>query len=521
MSNPAQADIERAYDAMPFSSLSCRESHPAGLEAIGRLFGFGPAPAHSCRVLEIGCGTGVNLLAMAETLPGSRFVGFDLSGVQIGLGRQLASAAGLENVQLEQLDLCDTPDALGEFDYILCNGVYSWVPEPVQARLLNAVRRHLGPDGLAFVSYNTMPGWFSRGVIRSMMLFHAGDFEQPREKVQQSRQLLEFLAHSAPADEPHYQAALRREAMLLRECPDEYVFHDLLSANNFPVWFHQFVAAVEQNGLAYFGDANLSSMWNGNRTERVNQALQQLTDDFVTREQYLDFVLNRTFRRSLLCRADKPFSRSIHTAAIGEGYLFTSLKPDPPIDVAAGRPAEVRLSSGGGQLRIDDPAAQAVLKVLCGQGEFGLPFPEVAAASGAELEQAGIRVPPEEKHRDDVAAAAIQLVLAGLAELEFRPARFTRQASDRPRVSPLTRILAQQQSFLVNRRHQSVVLDPFTRVVASRLDGETDLAAVTEFIRQRIEDGALQLPEESSGLSVTEAVRNSIERLAANLFLVD
>ncbi len=520
MNTSAQADIERAYDALPFVSLSCRESHPDGLEALGRLFGFGPAPANSCRVLEIGCGTGVNLLAMAETLPGSRFVGFDLSGVQIGLGRKMASAAGLENVQFEQLDLCDTPETLGEFDYILCNGVYSWVPEPVQVSLLKTVRRHLAPDGLAFVSYNTMPGWFSRGVIRSMMLFHAGDFDQPREKVQQSRKLLEFLAHSATADEPHYRAALQREAMLLRECPDEYIFHDLLSANNFPVWFHQFVASVEQNDLGYFGDANISSMWNGNRTERVNQALQQLSDDFVTREQYLDFVLNRTFRRSLLCRADKSFERSIHTAAIRDGFLFTSLQPDPPLDLATGGPAEVRLPCGSGQLRIDDLATKAVLKVVCSHGQLGVAVGLVAEASAAELRGAGISVPPEEKHRDDVAAAAIQLVLSGLVELEFQPAQFTFRIGNRPRVSPLARILAQQQRFVVNRRHQSVVLDPLTRQVASLLDGETGLDAVADIVRQRIDAGAVQLPEEVAGLSVHEAVRNSLERLAANLFLI-
>jgi SAM-dependent methyltransferase len=519
MNTSAQAGIEQAYDALPFVSLSCRESHPVGLEALARLFGFGPAPASSCRVLEIGCGTGVNLLAMAETLPASRFVGFDLSGVQIGLGRKMASAAGLENVQLEQLDLCNTPDGLGEFDYILCNGVYSWVPEPVQASLLKTVRRHLAPDGLAFVSYNTMPGWFSRSVIRSMMLFHVGDFEQPREKVQQSRQLLEFLAQSAPAGEPHYRAALQREAMLLRECPDEYIFHELLSASNFPVWFHQFVAGVEQNGLAYFGDANISSMWNGNRTERVNQTLQQLSDDFVTREQYLDFVLNRTFRRSLLCRADKTFSRSIHTSAIREGFLFTSLEPDPPLDLAASGPVEVRLPCGSGQLRIDDLATRAVLKVVCSRGERGLPLCEVVEASAAGMQRAGVNVPSEAKHRDDVASAAIQLVLSGLVELEFQPAPFAFQIDDRPRVSPLARILAQQQRFVVNRRHQSVVLDPFTRQVASLLDGKTGLDAVADIVRQRIDAGAVQLPADFAGVSINETVRDSLERLSANLFL--
>ena len=111
------------YDELPYLGGSFRHTHPDHLGTIARLFGQRPAPASHCRVLELGCASGVNLRQMACVAPESEFVGVDGSSVQIEQGREVAAAIGLDNLRLVHRDILDTADDLGRFDYIICHGV--------------------------------------------------------------------------------------------------------------------------------------------------------------------------------------------------------------------------------------------------------------------------------------------------------------------------------------------------------------------------------------------------------------
>ncbi len=518
-SDVGKSDVELAYDAMPYTAASCRESHPAFLESVGRLFGFDPAPAEKCRLLEIGCGTGANLLAMAETLPDSHFVGFDLSGVQIEMGRQIAAAAGLTNVQLEHIDARNTPGELGLFDYVICHGVYSWVPEEVRSSLMQSFKRHLAPGGLVFVSYNTMPGWFSRGVIRQMMTFHANGVDDPREKVRQARHLLEFLAHCAPTDEDHYRAALKREADLIRDMPDEYLYHEHLETNNFPLWFHEFIETAEHHDLQYFGDANVGAMWTGNRPDLVNQTIQNLTDDYIMREQYHDFVVNRTFRRSLLCHAEKQFERTVRPSVLRGGYLRSVVELHSEADLQEGQPLEFSPRNGA-RFRVTDSDTKVFLQILDESKGVPVAIDQIVDDAGSRLQAAGIGARSKEKLFDDLAYAALQLVLSGPLELSFRPISCTREVSDRPEVSPLNRILAQQQRFVVNRVHRAVELDPALQRIVVMLNGETEVAAIVAEFARRQASGEFELPEEPAGITVASFVDRKLAWLAQNAMLI-
>jgi cyclopropane fatty-acyl-phospholipid synthase-like methyltransferase len=142
------------------------------LATLARLFGLSPKRVDESRVLEIGCASGGNLIPMAASLRRSAFIGIDFSATQVRQGVANIEALGLTNVRLLNMNLLDFGDEFGEFDYIIAHGVYSWVPPDVQAKLLAVGARQLAPDGIAYVSYNTLLGWNMRGVIRDAMLFH-------------------------------------------------------------------------------------------------------------------------------------------------------------------------------------------------------------------------------------------------------------------------------------------------------------------------------------------------------------
>jgi SAM-dependent methyltransferase len=160
-----------SYDDVPYPDWVHPATHPDLLAVVAALFGMSPAPPDRCRVLELGCAGSTNLIALAETLPESRFVGIDLASRHIAAGQQKVRALGLTNVELRAMSLVNVGEAFGRFDYILCHGVYSWVPAEVREKILAVCSANLVPQGVAYVSYNCYPGWHARG---------AGDDVLPR-----------------------------------------------------------------------------------------------------------------------------------------------------------------------------------------------------------------------------------------------------------------------------------------------------------------------------------------------------
>ena len=113
-------------------------------------------------------------------------MGIDLSDVQIGHGRVRVQAMGLDNVELLVGDIARMDLApLGQFDFIIAHGVYSWVPDNVQDALLAAIRRLLAPTGVAYLSYNVYPGWKVKEVMRDAMMLASGASTTPDEKVRE------------------------------------------------------------------------------------------------------------------------------------------------------------------------------------------------------------------------------------------------------------------------------------------------------------------------------------------------
>src|SRR5262245_37668853 len=231
----SRASLPRtSYDEVPYPSLPYPYTHPDHLAAVATLLGLGPARADRCRVLELGCASGGNLIPLAYTYPDSSFLGIDLSVEQIRQGEELQSALGLGNVELRAMSILDVDDRFGTFDFIICHGVYSWVPEAVQDRILEVCARHLAPEGIGLVSYNTFPGWHMRGMIRAMMVLHDRRYRDhpPLERVAQARALLAFLAEAVPQENSPYSLLLRQHLELLSGCADPYFFHEHLEECN-------------------------------------------------------------------------------------------------------------------------------------------------------------------------------------------------------------------------------------------------------------------------------------------------
>lgn len=311
-------EVENSYANTPYTSRPIALSSPLRLEAIATLLGANPTPASKARVLEIGCSFGGNLVYFALNNPNATCLGIDISEVQITGARKIAKELDLKNLSFICADICDIAripksgipnyDELGEFDYIIAHGVYSWVDDSVKDALMALCQKHLSPNGIAFISYNTYPGWKQRDILRDLMLFSSAHLKDDKDKLARAKSVVRsFVSYAQKLDDSSVAKAGFSKALLehgkdISETYDDfYLLHDHLERSNDPRYLHEFVAHAGRFGLCYLADSALSPTFIS--TNNTLLALPNLAER-IKSEQYADFLCLRSFRASLLAKQD-------------------------------------------------------------------------------------------------------------------------------------------------------------------------------------------------------------------------
>jgi SAM-dependent methyltransferase/methyltransferase-like protein len=508
-----------SYDEVPFDSGPVTNSHPDSLATVATLYGLTPPPVDSCRVLELGCSTGGNLLSMALSLPDGTFVGIDLAPRQIAQARALAATLGLTNVDLRAMSIADVGDEFGTFDYIVCHGVYSWVPEPVREAILRVCSRNLAPTGVAFVSYNTFPGWHARAMVREMIVFHDDPTRPPMERVARGREFVEFLARFASMPMSVYRAVFERELHAIRSMSDSHFLHEELEAVNQPVYFADFARAAAANGLHCLAEGGLSAA-EALLPPEVQAPLREWAADPVQHEQYLDFVRDRAFRQTLLCHA-AACPRSAPTPdAIPMLYIAARAAPIAPAVDPAAEVAEEFRSPDGRVVNTNHPLLRAALHVLFEALPCALPFEELWQRARDRASGAVQTLSVDDDDRA-LAGAMLQCAMGHLVGLHVRPARCATDAGLLPTASPLARLQAAVGERVTNLRHFTVDLLNFDRVVVPYLDGTRDRPALVALVRDAVDRGDIST-EDGAALppDLSHALDASLRRLAGSALLI-
>jgi methyltransferase-like protein/ubiquinone/menaquinone biosynthesis C-methylase UbiE len=522
-----------SYDEVPYLSHPMAYTHPDVLATVARIAGLTPPELDGARVLELGCGTGANLMPMADTLPGASFVGIDLSSRQIAMGNEIVEAAGLENLVLHAESITDFDGSLGPFDYIICHGVYSWVPAHVRDAILDICRRDLTPEGLAYISYNTYPGWHMRGIIRDLLYFHAKHFDTPEEQIANTRGLLDFLVKTFGNDPSSFATIVRGEGERLAAEGDHYLFHEHLETFNEPMYFHQFIEQIGGKGLQYVGEAFLGNL-QMQVARQAQEALLAIATDMLDFEQYIDFVVSRTFRRSVICRDTLAVERVPRPAAVTSMYATGVIRPvNAEFNVRPGVPERFEAQRSG-TITSDDALLKTALLMLARRWPQSLSFAELRDLVAVHLREAGVDVDAllaaKVGDADPLAARLLQCHLLGTVELRAAPPRYTTSTGAMPRTSKLARFQASQRLPVSNGRHRTADdLNDFDRLVLSHLDGQHDHAALRRALVEAVRSGELSIEQKDELLKDTasiedvvgEALEPSLRRIAGSALLVE
>jgi methyltransferase-like protein/ubiquinone/menaquinone biosynthesis C-methylase UbiE len=463
------------YDQVPYEGFPITATHPDRIIPVARLLGLNPAPATNCRVLELGCGDGSNLIPMAEILTGSQFVGIDLAQNPVAKASAITRTRGLTNIRFQQMNVMDFDAGFGEFDYIFAHGLYSWVPAVVRDKIMSICQSHLSPNGVVYISYNVYPGCHLRKMMSGMMQYHAQGLDDPREKTAKALEILAFLSAGKPE-----APALADELKQLKERRPYSILHDDLSEANNPVYFHEFAAHAGEHGLQFLAESDFFEMQPYNFPVEVRDSLTAFSNgDIIRHEQYLDFLKNRRFRKTLLCRQEVPINRTPASSPIRDFYISSVARPvsnDP--DIRSNKEEEFR-GTKGGALRTSHPGLKAAFVHLsrCWPEpiSFGRLMDQIPDISGG--------------HSEDSIGLFCDMLLrcftAGMLDLHALPPSHTTTPGARPVAFPYARMQAENgEPAVCNLRHTTIELDPPSLHLLTLLDGSRDVESIQRHLAE-------------------------------------
>jgi methyltransferase-like protein/2-polyprenyl-3-methyl-5-hydroxy-6-metoxy-1,4-benzoquinol methylase len=516
------------YNLTPYPSLSYAYTHPDLFAALGHLLDMKPADPEHCRYLDVGCAVGGNILPLAEALPNSQFVGIDQAEKQIEIARQHAELAGLSNISFETMDIMDVPEDFGLFDYIVAHGIYSWVPAEVRDGLLALIRRHLAPEGIAYVSYNIYPAWHMMLMIREMMLFRTRQVSDSHERATLARELIELIVEGQKEEQGGYVSFLKTYLEELdsrlgqgKDVVDSLLLHDELADINEPLHFYEFAQHADQFGLQYLSEAQFARVIPSRFSREIVVRLAEISETPIELEQYMDYMSNQGFRRSLLVHKETAFDKTLRPILMPQFRFSTQAKADSEEVDLSPEVVEKFLASDGAVFSSNHPLSKAAMQHLIAVSPQIVAFSDLSQAAKKLIDPAA-SVPADE----EVQLLAATLLRAftysdKLVNIHYHPPEYVTKVSERPLVSQLVRWQATQWTRVTNRRHERVLLDSLTRIVLSMLDGSRTRQELLHSLQTLYDEGKLTLKEqpeqEEQPLEASEIIERNLDQTLAFL----
>lgn len=503
------------YDTVLYPGYALEQAHPDRMATLATLFGMTPADVSHCRVLELGCGDGMHLIAVALGLPEVECVGIDLAAAGLRKGQSVVRALGLKNVTLHHMNLMDVGRDLGPFDFIIAHGIYSWVPPAVRDKLLAVCKENLADNGVAYVSYNAYPGSHLRDMVREMMRYHVSEFTEPQQRVEQARALLRFLAE-AGTEPTLYHMILQKELERITAFRDSSLFHDDLAEYNTPVYFYQFIEHAARHGLQYLAEAEFSEMQTGIVSRATVDVLNQISDSIIAKEQYLDFVRCRRFRQTLLCHTEHAIDYILRLDKIAHFSIASPVRSDAADLDLQSRNTVAFVGPKEAVLHTDNPLIKAALVTLRDVWPQAMHFNILLATARTACGRGTVETDARmDEDVDILEDALLRAYAGGVIEFYMHPPRFVLQPGGRPVASPLARLQSREGSRVTTLHHRTITIeDPLGRHFLQLLDGTRDRSALLDDLVAFVASGEAVVRQDGAPVQEPAAVR---QLLAADL----
>ena len=296
----------------------------------------------------------------------------------------------LRNIRLLQGDVTEACEHLGAFDYVIAHGLYSWVPDSVRPHILRVAAERLTGNGVAYVSYNALPGCRLRHLVRDLLGFRFGADAREPTQLEPMREFLRAFSRVEEWSDGKFLDVLKREIAFVQNLPDDVLYHDDLAADSKAFYLRQFVADAGAWGLQYLGEADIVERFTMAGLGEFDALVDAWSNnDWVAREQYFDFVKGRRFRQTLLCKDSHRLLRDFGTHTVERFDLRSRLRLDDANAALFDR-SEVSFSAGNRGVKLDEPIAKTALVLLEQHYPDSVAFEDLLGETTAWCRRAGL-----------------------------------------------------------------------------------------------------------------------------------
>jgi SAM-dependent methyltransferase len=469
-------DTLPSYDQLPYGSLPLPETQPDFLAAVARLHGFEAPEPRGARILELGCAQGGNLIPLAWRWPDSDCVGVELSRVQAEAGAAFITSLGISNVRILHGDLAALPDELGQFDYIIAHGVYSWVPPAVRQALLVVCRRHLSAQGVAYVSFNVTSGWARLLPLRTALIERTQPGLSAPERHEQALRVLGEL------ESEWSDPVLLKEISYLRTAAPSYLFHEFLAEYNQPMAFGEFAAQLDAQGLRYVGEAGprhavveLEDAW--------GLIPESMAGRWLDAEIALDEAHTTRFRRALIARDDAPCAQPPKAEVLSGLAFYADVRSEDEIDLELAAEQQF-FNPAGHAFPVMLPVTKAALMTLSTAYPDALTYPDLLQAARQLLVEYGVAGGVDEAAlREEL----FQLVMAHGVMPTVDAGSHAVEPDGHPCAHALARLQANSPGWVASgTRHVALELDVFRRILLALLDGSYSIDTLAATMQAKL-----------------------------------
>lgn len=504
-----------SYDVVQYNSYPYKQTHPNQLRTLGKIFGLNAKPFEEAKILELGCASGGNIIPMALSAPKAKFVGIDLSQKQIDEGQKTVKALNLSNLTLQKRSIMDLNASDGQFDYIICHGVFSWVDHATQEKIFTICKENLTANGIAFISYNALPGWNMVKSIREMMQYHIRHITDPQEKSQQSRSILQFILNGIKDNQTPYAKFLESEIQILSNQHDSYLYHEHLEEHNTPLYFYDFIERARAHGVDYLADSDIAQMFAGNLPANVAKEFLKI-NDIVQLGQYMDFVRNQRFRQTLLCHAVNKIDRNITMEKLRDFQLSFVGTAEGSEDQLAIDTAAMCFKGTYITLTVSSYIAKMALWILSKENK------PISFSHWIEKIKTATKVQNTQRIESviETDCGFIRLVLGGMVQLSLAPTNYAIQTPKAPKTTSLIMHQLSSQTVVTNLRHEMVRLSDIDTTLLKLCTGTIDREQLPRaFSNSLIKNNIPLLKEDGQRITQHEEIHRRAEYLVKDLLV--
>ena len=308
--------------------------------------GLVPPVLERLTYLELGFGQGLSVNIHAAANEG-HFWGTDFNPTQAARAGDLALASGSGATLLNDLfaELAARSD-LPEFDIIALHGIWSWISDENRQIIVDLLRRKLKVGGIAYVSYNCLPGWAAAMPLRHLIMLHAelagsealGIVGKIDGALKFAQQVVDSGAHYFRAN-PAVAQHLKQIAGQDRR----YLAHEYFNLDWDVMAFSDVAKTLQRAKLTFAASANLIDHVEAiNLSETAHKLLAEIKQPLLY-QSIRDYFVNQQFRRDIFVKGRRSLTSLERSEAFHDQAFVLVTNPDEITMKVTGSLGEVML----------------------------------------------------------------------------------------------------------------------------------------------------------------------------------